>query len=284
LMNISSVKHPYLQNNTLGAQTNELYGRVLSLLCGYPYPYSPQERPEALSHLDPVRVVRFLRLSMKKLKAGVQELKVGKKTNGLDGHPDQKPHDPQYTPLQLLTADQIRFAKSPIVQHVIRALMDGSEEEQRQIETQVESWYSRASSVETPVNQKALALLLVEFLASRAYDQNTHKVAAEANAKLLENQLIWLMQMREQLRKLLVVLEASPNPIIAAMLESVETGVKAITTQIPKFSVSSADADTIVKEVHKISDVAIGAGPPVDASHFEGDVDEDAIEMMNKYL
>jgi hypothetical protein len=208
MMNISNVSYPYVQSAKLNTQICMLYERVLSLLAGYPYPYTREQRPVELKHLDPYEVVRFLHLSMKKLSLATNEIMGRKKSKSDSTTKDdsdmssQQEQYPQNTTSYgdfLISGDCLFYTKSPIVQLVIQDLVSEEKEKQKSIKSLVRSWYLLLCSTDTLAQQRDFSNALIKFLAENTYDQSASRRAAQAEASSLSQNLTAAMEVEKQL-------------------------------------------------------------------------------------
>jgi hypothetical protein len=181
----------------------------LSLLAGYPYPYSREQRPVELKHLDPYEVVRFLHLSMKKLSLATNELTGRKKSKAdsttkddSDRIPPQQGQYPQNTTSYgdfLISGECLFYTKSPIVQLVIQDLVSEEKEKGKFIKSLVRSWYLLLCSTDTLAQQRDFSNALIKFLAENTYDQSASRRAAQAEASSLSQNLTAAMEVEKQL-------------------------------------------------------------------------------------
>lgn len=188
LLNCTSLTYKFMHPVAIGKNLADLNERHMSLLMGYPYPYTLQQQPRSLRHLSLDVVVPFLYDRKEELKALAH-------CDVLDGDDNISP----------CTTQEMKAKKSPIVQSIftlIRESKNNSSPEiqgmtpEDQVISHVNSWYMKWHSADQDNDPQLRAILVSEvksFLLNMRYrnDDQYKKEIHEEMTRWKKNMASW---------------------------------------------------------------------------------------------
>jgi len=269
LKNLTKLSYDYQHSAKQSEHITQFLERLVSLFCGYEYPYSADERPEDESYKNPVRVIEFVHHNFAKLKQLVVYAKARQEANSAQ-QPAPVPPDVE------IAGEQKDLMLSSFLQQLLVEIGRRPDE----IKTIVQRWYELTQAKQNLLAPKELNYDLAKFLGRLRYDDTTALHLLQAEAQSIKGELLGWIECQELIARYERVLKNQRDAVVAGMLELIDHEKNSnnadpdIKTNVPAFFVST--------DFMEVKAQILGSSSSNDIADIRDEDDIDLLIRLNK--